>query len=84
MKSFQDEYKYGSSADLGFSVKYSFSPMLAMDYILVNGEGYKKVQLGKGLLYGIGITLNPISNMIFGSTVPIMKQKGLKKKALVI
>lgn len=65
MKSFQDEYKYGSSADLGFSVKYSFSPMLAMDFILVNGEGYKKVQLGKGLLYGIGITLNPISNMIF-------------------
>lgn len=65
MKSFQDEYKYGSSADLGLSVKYSFHPMFAMDFILVNGEGYKKVQLGKGLLYGIGITLNPFSDMIF-------------------
>lgn len=47
MKSFQDEYKYGSSADLGFSVKYNFHSMLATDFIIVNGEGYKKVQVKK-------------------------------------
>lgn len=65
MKSFQDEYKYGSSADLGFSVKYNFHSMLAMDFIIVNGEGYKKVQVKKGLLYGMGVTLRPTSNIIF-------------------
>lgn len=60
MKSFQDEYKFGSSADLGISVEYKFSDLISADAIIVNGEGYKKVQKNDGLNYGLGISLTPI------------------------
>lgn len=42
MKSFQDEYKFGSSADLGVSVAYKFNKVVSADVIVANGEGYKK------------------------------------------
>ena len=59
MKSFQDLYKFGSSADLGLSASYKFNGWLTADAIVVNGEGYKKVQKEDGLLYGLGATLTP-------------------------
>ena len=59
MKSFQDQYKFGSSADLGISVTYKFADWLSADAIIVNGEGYKKVQKNDGLNYGLGATLIP-------------------------
>ncbi len=60
MKSFQDEYKFGSSADLGISVAYKFAEWITADAIIVNGEGYKKIQVNDGLNYGLGVTLTPI------------------------
>ena len=60
MKSFQDEYKFGSSADLGISVAYKFAEWVSADAIIVNGEGYKKVQKNDGLNYGLGVTLTPV------------------------
>ena len=60
MKSFQDEYKFGSSADLGISVAYKFADWLSADAIIVNGEGYKKIQVNDGLNYGLGVTLTPV------------------------
>lgn len=59
MKSFQDEYKFGSSADLGMSVAYKFADWVSADVIIVNGEGYKKIQKNDGLNYGLGVTLTP-------------------------
>lgn len=59
MKSFQDLYKFGNSADLGISAAYKFNNWLSADAIVVNGEGYKKVQKNDGLQYGLGATLNP-------------------------
>ncbi len=59
-KSFQDQYKFGSSADLGISAAYQFNSWLAADAIVVNGEGYKKIQVADGLNYGLGITLTPL------------------------
>ena len=44
MKSFQDLYKFGNSADLGISASYKFNDCLSADAIVVNGEGYKKIQ----------------------------------------
>lgn len=64
MKSFQDEYSFGSSADLGVNVAYQFNKYLSADVILVNGEGYKKIQVKDGLQYGAGITVNPIETLI--------------------
>lgn len=63
MKSFQDEYKFGSSADLAFSAAYQFNKYLSADVILANGEGYKKVQVKDGLQYGAGLTLTPVSGL---------------------
>ena len=60
MKSFQDQYKFGSSADLGISASYKFSDWVTADAIVVNGEGYKKIQSNDGLNYGLGITLTPL------------------------
>lgn len=60
MKSFQDQYKFGSSADLGLSAAYKFADWLSADAIVVNGEGYKKVQKNDGLNYGLGMTLAPL------------------------
>ena len=59
MKSFQDQYKFGSSADLGLSAAYKFADWVSADVIVVNGEGYKKIQTDDGLNYGVGITLTP-------------------------
>ena len=63
MKSFQDQYKFGSSADLGISATYKFADWLSADAIVVNGEGYKKVQKNDGLNYGLGTTLTPAKGL---------------------
>lgn len=63
MMSFQDQYKFGSSADLGISVDYQFADWISADAIIVNGEGYKKIQYNDGLNYGLGLTLSPIKGL---------------------
>ena len=63
MKSFQDQYKFGNSADLGLSASYKFNNRLSADAIVVNGEGYKKIQKNDGLMYGIGATLTPVEGL---------------------
>ena len=63
MKSFQDLYKFGNSADLGVSVAYKFADWISADAIVVNGEGYKKVQKNDGLMYGLGTTLTPTKSI---------------------
>ncbi len=63
MKSFQDEYKFGSSADLGVVAQYQFSSWLGADLTCVNGEGYKKIQLDNKMLYAAGLTLTPVKGL---------------------
>ena len=63
MKSFQDQYKFGNSADLGISASYKFADWVSADAIIVNGEGYKKVQKNDGLNYGLGVTLTPVKGV---------------------
>lgn len=70
MKSFQDLYKFGSSADLGLSAAYKFCNWFSADAIIVNGEGYKKVQVKDGLNYGLGLTVTPVKGLyarLYGS-----------------
>lgn len=63
MKSFQDAYKFGNSADLGLSASYQFTDWLSADAIVVNGEGYKKIQQNDGLNYGLGLTMTPVESL---------------------
>ncbi len=56
-KSFQDQYRYNSSADLGFSLKYQISDMISLDGIFQNGNGYKNVTPTGTFRGGLGTTL---------------------------
>lgn len=62
-RSFQDIYKFGSSADLGVSAEWKASDKVSLDAIVVNGEGYKKIQKSDGLLYGLGATFTPVQGL---------------------
>lgn len=63
MKSFQDEYKFGHSADLGVSASYEICDEVKVDAIITNGEGYKKLQVNDGFNYGLGLTLTPVKGL---------------------
>lgn len=63
-KSFQDEYKFNSSADLGIIAKYKFNKYVSADLTFVNGEGYKKLSKGNNNRYGLGVTLTPIKPLV--------------------
>ena len=63
MKDFQDLYKFGHSADLGISVAYKFNKIVSVDAVILNGEGFKKLQKNDGLNYGAGITITPIEGL---------------------
>ena len=80
MKSFQDQYKFGNSADLGISVSYKFADWVSADAIIVNGEGYKKIQVNDGLNYGLGVTLTPVKGFqirLYGG----LNESGVEGKA---
>jgi len=56
-KSFQDQYGFQSSADLGAKVNLQFIPELSLDLAVFNGEGYKKVQADSTMQFSIGLTV---------------------------
>src|ERR1035437_6332866 len=62
-KSFQDQYGFGNSADLGAKVKIQFIPEVALDLQVLNGEGYKKVQADSTFKFAAGLTVQPIKNL---------------------
>ncbi len=63
MKSHQDEYKFNSSADLGFNLDYKFANFISADFSVLNGEGYKKLQGDDILRTGFGTTIKPVKNI---------------------
>lgn len=63
-KSFNDENKFGVSADLGTSISYKFSGKFSADFTLMNGEGYKSLQADNTYKAGFGLTFNPIKDLI--------------------
>ncbi|MFB6318290.1 hypothetical protein [Saccharicrinis sp. FJH54] len=58
-KSFQDEFKFNASADLGFFVKKSLSDVFDVDFMIANGEGYKDFQYDDFLRYSAGLVAKP-------------------------
>ena len=82
-KSFQDQYKFGSSADLGVSAAWKACNWLTADAIIVNGEGYKKVQVEDGLLYGVGATITPVIGLSLRLYAGINEQPAAGAKDVV-
>ena len=65
MKSFQDQYKFGSSADAGAYLDYKANDYISLDLSINNGEGYKKAQDADGdYKYGAGLTIKPLKGLI--------------------
>ena len=62
-KSFQDQYKYNSSADLGISVSHKIGDIGSVDLIVANGEGYKKIEADSTFRTGLGLTLTPVDGL---------------------
>lgn len=62
-KSFQDEYKFNSSADMGIIGRYKFNNWLSADVNVINGEGYKKINKDNNFRYGAGVTAQPLKGV---------------------
>ena len=56
-KTFQDENKFVSSADLGVNAEIKLSEKIDLNLFALNGEGYKNVQDDNGFIK-IGGNLN--------------------------
>lgn len=72
-RSFQDAYKYGSPVDLGAAFEYSPSKIISIDLSVLNGEGYKKVQLDSIFKTTFGITFKPFRGFVLRGYYDIMK-----------
>ena len=77
-KSFQDEHKFGNSADLGASVKYDFNDFISADFTVMNGEGYNQLQTDNTYKSALGITLNPVKNLTARFYVDYIEQKEMQ------
>ncbi|GAB4278927.1 MAG: hypothetical protein Kow0068_02730 [Marinilabiliales bacterium] len=55
-KSFNDEYGFGSSADIGTNIIYDFNSSLSGDFSVFNGEGYTKLQVDNTYKAAVGLT----------------------------
>ncbi len=65
LKSFQDQYGYGYSADMGLSGQYRINDILTADVTITNGEGYKKLNTDKYFRYGGGLSITPLKELSF-------------------
>lgn len=65
LQSQQDIGDMGHSVDIGSVVTYTFSPIIAADISITNGEGYKNIRKDKSMRYSMGATVEPIEHFIF-------------------
>ena len=63
-KSFQDEYKFNGSADLGMSVDYQLMKNISVDFIIQNGECYKHIKSTGHFREGLGIGFSPVKSLL--------------------
>ncbi len=62
-KSFMDNHKFGSSADLGASLSYKFNDIVSADFTVMNGEGYDQLQADNNYKSGLGVSIFPIKGL---------------------
>jgi hypothetical protein len=72
LKSFQDQYKFNASADMGVKVAYKFANFVSADFTVTNGEGYKKIEADSVLRFAFGTTLKPVKNITARVYVDLM------------
>lgn len=57
LKSFNDEYRFGKSVDMGIVANYEVNNYISFDASFVNGEGYSQLQADNYFEYCLGTTL---------------------------
>ncbi|MBI5008408.1 MAG: hypothetical protein HZB98_01885 [Bacteroidia bacterium] len=80
-KSFQDAYRFGPSADLGASAEYSPSKFISFDLSLLNGEGFKKVQIDSSFKSTAGITIKPVEGLSLRAYYDYMNSEHSQRSA---
>ncbi len=63
-KSFNDRYRLGNAADLGWMVIYDWAKWLSVDFTVMNGEGYTDLQNDNTLKAAAGVTVYPWKNIV--------------------
>ncbi len=81
-KSFQDEHKYNSSADLGMIVAYDFTDAFSMDLSITNGEGYKTVVVDSVLRTGLGATVKPAKDFTLRAYYDFIKKNDVSQQSV--
>lgn len=74
-KSFLDDRKWASSADLGITAEQKIADWLSADISIMNGEGYKKIQSDNQLQYSFGLTSKPIKGLTLRAFADIKTAK---------
>jgi hypothetical protein len=87
-KTLQDEYKFGSSADLGINVELKISNKLVTNLFIVNGEGYKDIQSEDGnQRFGANLIYKPNGKIIskfYYDTHAILNSKSINNLGIFI
>lgn len=65
LNSFQDLNKMAPSVDLGITGEYDINGFMSVDASFTNGTGYKEVRKSGSKRYAVGVTINPIKNIVF-------------------
>ncbi|MDP2069601.1 MAG: hypothetical protein Q8K04_11645 [Lutibacter sp.] len=85
-KSFQDEHSYGPSADLGVNAEFTVTKTLKANFVVSNGEGYKKLQDEDGnQKIGGSLVFQPIKGLttkIYMDSSPTTDSKTITSLAL--
>ncbi len=76
MKTFNDEYGMGTTADLGLSAELPLNDFISFNLYAVNGEGYKGIQDNFGVhKYGANATIKPATGLIARLHYDVMANK---------
>ena len=87
-KTLQDEYKFGSSADLGVNAEINISNKFVTNIFIVNGEGYKNIQSEDGnQRFGANLIYKPNGKVIskfYYDTHAILNSKSINNLGIFI
>ena len=81
-RSFQDEYRFTPSADIGVGLKYDHEDWLTADISFMNGEGYSKLQLDNSFKTGLGVTLKPNKALHFRFYYDFIKKNDVSQSTV--
>lgn len=69
-----DQHSLGSSADLGASLNYLATENIEIDFTLMNGEGYTRLQADYSYKAGLGATVRPWKGLILRGYVDAIQK----------